>query len=314
MNPLVFAAITTVVSFLVAMVLYPVLIRLLRRWGVGQVIQPELSAEHQRKAGTPTGGGVLFVLLGIAGGLLSLFMHRGALPAVAALFLFGVIGLADDLAKIRFGQHGIQARYKFPLQVLFAIPIAYLAHTQQHFLPASPEWAWIYWPIAVVVIAGAANGVNFNDGIDGLCGATSVVVLLAIGLLLPGLPAGALAVAFTLLGALLGFVWYNRHPARIFMGDAGALGLGAALAALCLQAGWGILLVLLGIVYVVEVLSVIIQVSYFKATGGRRVFKMTPLHLTFQLEGWSENRIALTSAGVAIAAALLSGWIAHQLT
>lgn len=314
MSPLVFAAITTVVSFLIAMVLYPVLIRLLRHFGVGQVIQPELSAEHQRKAGTPTGGGMLFVLLGIVGGLLSLLMHRGALPAVVALLLFGLVGLADDLAKLRLGQRGLRARYKFPLQILFAIPVAYLAHIQQHFLPQSAEWAWVYWPLAVVVIAGAANGVNFNDGIDGLAGSTSVVVLLGIGLLLPGEPAGALAVAFTLLGALLAFVWYNRHPARVFMGDAGSLGLGAALAALCLQAGWGILLVLLGIVYVVEVLSVIIQVSYFKATGGRRVFKMTPLHLTFQLEGWSENRIALTSAGVAIAAALLSGWIAHQLT
>ncbi len=314
MNPLVFAAITTAVSFVVAMALYPILIRLLRYWRVGQVIQPELSAEHQRKAGTPTGGGMLFVLLGIVGGLLSLLMHRGALPAVAALLLFGLIGFADDLAKLRFGQRGMPARLKFPFQVLFAIPVAYLADTQQHFLPQSAGWGWLYWPLAVLVIAGAANGVNYNDGIDGLAGSTSVVALLAIGLLLPGEPAGGLAVAFTLLGAIIAFVWYNRYPARIFMGDTGSLGLGAALAALCLQAGWGILLVLLGIVYVVEVLSVIIQVSYFKATGGRRVFKMTPLHLTFQLEGWSENRIALTSAGVAIAAALLSGWIAHQLT
>jgi phospho-N-acetylmuramoyl-pentapeptide-transferase len=135
-----------------------------------------------------------------------------------------------------------------------------------------------------------------------------------VGLLLPGEPAGALAVAFTLVGAVAAFLWYNRHPARIIMGDTGSLGLGAALAAVCLQAGWGILLLLLGIVYVVEVLSVIIQVSFFKATGGRRVFKMTPLHLTFQLEGWSENRIAFTSWGIAIGAALLSGWIAHQLT
>lgn len=311
MNPLVFAGITVVVSFAIGMVAYPFLIRLLRRAHIGQVIQAELSPEHQRKAGTPTGGGVLFVVLGILGGLLSLFMHRGALPAVTGLLLFGLLGLADDLAKLRFGSRGIPARYKFPLQVVLAIPVAILAHSQQHFLPGGETWAWLYWPLAVVVIAGAANGVNFNDGIDGMCAATSLVALLGAGLLLPHEPAGALAVAFTLVGALAAFLWYNRHPARVFMGDAGSLGLGAALAALCLQAGWGILLVLLGLVYVVEVLSVIIQVSYFKATGGRRVFKMTPLHLTFQLEGWSENRIALTSAGVAIVAALLSGWIAH---
>ncbi|MGH7921817.1 MAG: phospho-N-acetylmuramoyl-pentapeptide-transferase [Candidatus Dormibacteraceae bacterium] len=319
MPGVIFALITVVVALAIAMLLYPLLIRLLRRWRVGQAIQETMSQEHQRKAGTPTGGGLLFVLLGIIGGLLSLHMHGGALPAVVGLFLFSLLGLADDLTKVRFrargiGSRGIRARLKFPLQILCAIPVAYLAHTQQHFLPDTAAWGWVYWPLAVVVIAGAANGVNFNDGIDGLAGGTGVIALLGAAILLPGEPAGAQAVAFTLVGALLAFTWYNRYPARIFMGDTGSLGLGAALAAICLQAGWGILLLLLGIVYVVEVASVMIQVTFFKVTGGRRVFKDTPLHLTFQKEGWSENRIALTSWGVAIVAALASGWIAHLVS
>jgi phospho-N-acetylmuramoyl-pentapeptide-transferase len=115
----------------------------------------------------------------------------------------------------------------------------------------------------------------------------------------------------TLVGGLLAFLVYNRHPARVFMGDTGSLGVGAALAVMALQQGWGLLLVVLGLVFVVEALSVMIQVSYFKATGGRRIFKNTPIHLTFQQEGWSENRIALTFWGAGVAAAAASGWIAH---
>ncbi|MFZ0216661.1 MAG: phospho-N-acetylmuramoyl-pentapeptide-transferase [Candidatus Dormiibacterota bacterium] len=313
MNPdLLFDGITVVVSCALSLVLYVLLIRGLRRLRFGQVIQEELSSQHQSKAGTPTGGGMLFVALALLGGLLSLRMHSGAGPALAALGLFGLLGLLDDLTKLRVGQVGIPARLKFPLQILFAIPVAWLAQSPQHLLPA--EVSWIYWPLAILVIVGAANGVNFNDGIDGLAGGTSVIALVGVALVLPGAPAGARAVAMTLVGSLFAFLWFNRFPARIFMGDTGSLGLGAALAAIALQEGWAILLPLLGLVFVVETLSVMIQVTVFKATGGHRVFKMTPLHLTFQLEGWSENRIALTFWGVAIAALLASGWIAHALT
>jgi phospho-N-acetylmuramoyl-pentapeptide-transferase len=276
-----FDLLTVAVSCAVSLALYPLLIRWLRRLGFGQVIQETMGASHQAKAGTPTAGGVLF-------------------------------GLSDDLAKVRIAQVGIPARVKFPLQVLCAIPVAWLAQTPQHFLP--PQLAWVYWPLAVLVVVGAANGVNLNDGIDGLAGGTTVLALIGVALVLPGAPAGARAVAMTLVGSLLAFLWFNRHPARIFMGDTGSLGLGAALAAIALQEGWSILLLLLGAVFVGETLSVIMQVTFFKATRGRRVFKDTPIHLTFQHEGWSENRIALTFWGVAVIALLASGWIARGLT
>ena len=307
-----FDLLTVAVSCAVSLALYPLLIRWLRRLGFGQVIQETMGASHQAKAGTPTAGGVLFVVLGLVGGLLSLLTHAGAGPPLVALGLFGLLGLSDDLAKVRIAQVGIPARVKFPLQVLCAIPVAWLAQTPQHFLP--PQLAWVYWPLAVLVVVGAANGVNLNDGIDGLAGGTTVLALIGVALVLPGAPAGARAVAMTLVGSLLAFLWFNRHPARIFMGDTGSLGLGAALAAIALQEGWSILLLLLGAVFVGETLSVIMQVTFFKATGGRRVFKDTPIHLTFQHEGWSENRIALTFWGVAVIALLASGWIARGLT
>jgi phospho-N-acetylmuramoyl-pentapeptide-transferase len=303
--------VTLVAAFVVCAVAYPFVIRGFRRVKMGQVIQAELPKEHHRKAGTPTGGGILFVAVGIAGGLLSLRMHPGALPAVAGLLLFGLLGLWDDLTKLRVGARGIPARLKFPIQVVLAIPVAWLAQAPQHGIPAG--WSWLYWPLALLVITGFANAVNLTDGIDGLASGVAVIAVVSGALLLPGAGAGEKAVAMTLAGGLLAFLLYNRHPARVFMGDTGSLGVGAALAAMALEQGWGLLLPLLGLVFLVEALSVMIQVSYFKATGGRRMFPNTPIHLTFQQAGWSENRIALTFWGVGVVAALASGWIAHPV-
>jgi len=301
--------VTAAVAFAVCAVAYPFVVRGLRSLRIGQVIQAELPAEHHRKAGTPTGGGILFVAVGVVGGLLSLRTHAGALPAVAGLLLFGLLGLWDDLTKLRVGSRGIPARLKFPIQVVLAIPVAWLAQAPQHGIPAGGSW--LYWPLALLVITGFANAVNLTDGIDGLAGGVSVIALVSCVLLLPRADAGEKAVAMALAGGLLAFLLYNRHPARVFMGDTGSLGVGAALAAMALQQGWGRLLPVLGLVFVAEALSVMIQVSYFKATGGRRIFKNTPIHLTFQQEGWSENRIALTFWGAGVAAAAASGWIAH---
>jgi phospho-N-acetylmuramoyl-pentapeptide-transferase len=309
---LIFDVATALVAFAIAAAAYPVLIRLFRRLKLGQPVQAELSEAHQRKAGTPTGGGILFMVLAVLGGLLSLTTHSGALPATVALLLFGGLGLLDDLRKLRVGAAGIPARVKFPLQVLLAIPVAVLAHAPQHFLPE--QLGWLYWPLALGALVGAANAVNLTDGLDGLAGGLAVIALLAATLWLPGAGAGEKAVAMALVGGLLAFLLYNRYPARVFMGDTGALGLGAALAAMALQQGWVLLLPLLGLVFVIETLSVMIQVAFFKVSGGRRVFKMTPIHLTFQLEGWSENRIALTFWSAGAVAAFLSGWIARGLS
>jgi phospho-N-acetylmuramoyl-pentapeptide-transferase len=307
----IFSAITFVVSLVLAAVLYPLLIRALRRWKSGQVIQTELPESHQRKAGTPTGGGILFVALGILAGVLATFAgHAGAMPAVAGLVAGGLIGFADDRSKLQVGTRGIPARLKFPIQILLAVPVAWLATVQgashQLFLPVTP---WLIFPLAVFAIVGTANAVNLTDGMDGLAGGLSAIAFAAIVLLLPGAPAGEKAVAMTLCGALVGFLIFNRYPARVFMGDTGSLAIGFALAAMAVQQGLIILLPLVGLVFVLETLSVIIQVAYFKASGGRRVFKMTPIHYTFHHQGWSENRIALSFWGAGLVSALAAAGV-----
>ena len=299
-------AVTIVATAVVAGILYQPFIGLLRRTKTGQVIQAELPEEHQRKAGTPTGGGILFVALAIlAGELATLAGHPGALPALAGLVLGGLVGLLDDLRKLRVGSLGIPARLKFPLQLVLAIPVAALAYQPYQF-PLSFSLGWLYWPLAVVAIAGCANAVNLSDGIDGLAGGLSLIAFVAVALLLPDARPGERAVAMAVVGGLAAFLFYNRHPAKVFMGDAGSLGLGYALAAMAIQQGFVLLLPLLGLVFVIETLSVMMQVAFFKATGGRRVFKMTPIHFTFQLEGWSEGRIDAVFWTVGALAALAS--------
>jgi phospho-N-acetylmuramoyl-pentapeptide-transferase len=307
----VFSAITFVVALVLSAVLYPLLIRALRRWKSGQVIQTELPESHQKKAGTPTGGGILFAALGVIAGVLATIAgHAGALPAVAGLIAGGLIGFADDRSKLQVGARGIPARLKFPIQILLAVPVAWLATVQgashQLFLPVTP---WLIFPFAVVAIVATANAVNLTDGMDGLAGGLSAIAFAAIVLLMPGALAGEKAVAMTLCGALVGFLIFNRYPARVFMGDTGSLAIGFAIAAMAVQQGLILLLPLIGLVFVLETLSVIIQVAYFKASGGRRVFKMTPIHYTFHHQGWSENRIALSFWGAGLVSALAAAGV-----
>jgi phospho-N-acetylmuramoyl-pentapeptide-transferase len=308
---LIFDLVTFVVAFVIALVLYPPTIRALRGMKAGQVIQEELPDSHQKKAGTPTGGGIVFVAIAITAGLLAVPAgHKGVVPAVTGLLLGGLIGFADDRSKLLMGNRGIPARLKFPIQVVLAMPVAFLAiqfgGMHQLFLPHS---FWILFPLAVLAIVGTANAVNLTDGMDGLAGGLSVIAIGALVLLFPRAQAGEKALALSLCGALVAFLVFNRYPARVFMGDTGALAIGYALAAMAIQQGLMLLLPLIGLVFVLETLSVIIQVAYFKASGGRRVFTMTPIHYTFHHQGWSENRIALTFWAAGLLSALATYWI-----
>jgi phospho-N-acetylmuramoyl-pentapeptide-transferase len=313
---LIFDLLTFAISFVIALVLYPPTIRLMRRIKAGQIIQDELPESHQKKAGTPTGGGIVFVAIAVVAGMLAVPAgHRGVLPGVAGLIIGGLIGFADDRSKLMVGTRGIPARLKFPLQVVLAIPVAFIAlqlgGNQQLFLPSS---FWVLFPLAVVAVVGTANAVNLTDGMDGLAGGLSVIAVGALVLLFPRAQAGEKAVALCLCGALVAFLVFNRYPARVFMGDTGALAIGYALAAMAIQQGLMLLLPLIGLVFVLETLSVIIQVAYFRASGGRRVFKMTPIHYTFHHQGWSENRIALTFWGAELVSALAAAGVVRLAT
>jgi phospho-N-acetylmuramoyl-pentapeptide-transferase len=310
---LIFDLVTFVVTFVIALVLYPPTIRALRRMKAGQVIQDELPDSHQKKAGTPTGGGILFVAIAILAGVLSIPAgHKGVLPGVVGLIAGGLIGFADDRSKLMVGTRGIPARLKFPIQVVLAIPVAFLAlqfgGLHQLFIPWSVPF-WILLPLAVFAIVGTANAVNLTDGMDGLAAGLSVIAIGALVLWFPLAESGEKAVAISLCGGLVGFLVYNRYPARIFMGDTGALAIGYALAAMAIQQGLILVLPLIALVFVLETLSVIIQVAYFKVSGGRRVFTMTPIHYTFHHQGWSENRIALTFWAAGLLSALAAYWI-----
>ncbi|MDR1194318.1 MAG: phospho-N-acetylmuramoyl-pentapeptide-transferase [Peptococcaceae bacterium] len=288
-------------ALVVALLSGPVLIPALRRLKFGQYIRQEGPKEHLAKAGTPTMGGAMFFLTIpaalVAGGQIT---AQGLLAAGLLLGL-GLLGCADDYLKIKKRQsEGLTVRQKFLGQIILALLFALLAwrlRGGQIWLPfAQRYWepGWLYFPLAVLVVMGAANGVNFTDGLDGLCAGVTFLVALTYLLLceswrLPQLSwlAGGLA------GSCLGFLFFNLHPARVFMGDTGALALGGGVAALALLSGTELLLPLLGLVYVLEVLSVILQVGYFRWTGGRRLFRMSPLHHHFELLGWSENRVSL---------------------
>ena len=316
---MIFDLATFAVALVIGLVLYPPTISTLRRLKAGQVIQEELPESHQKKAGTPTGGGLLFVAIAILGGVLAaLAGHPGALPALSGLVVGGLLGLADDRSKLMVGARGIPARLKFPVQVVLAIPVAWLATHEwlQHvsLLDSAPWLPWVLYPLATLAIVGTANAVNITDGMDGLAGGLSVIAVAATVLLLPGAPAGEKAVGMALCGGMVAFLVFNRYPARVFMGDTGSLAIGYALAAMAVQQGWILLLPVIGLVFVLETLSVIIQVAYFKATRGRRVFKMTPIHYTFHHEGWSENRIALTFWSVGLISALAAAGVARLLT
>ena len=308
--------ITFAATLVVALALYPPAIAGLRRLKAGQVIQEELPDSHQKKAGTPTGGGVVFVAVALVAGVLAqLAGHAGGLPTLIGLVAGALIGFFDDRSKLQRGARGIPARLKFPLQLVVAIPVAAVALSesggQQHWLPQS---MWLLFPLAVVAITATANAVNLTDGMDGLAGGLSVIAVGAIALLMPGAPPGEKVVALSLCGGLVAFLFFNRHPARVFMGDMGALAIGYALAATAIQQGFVLLLPLCALVFVLETLSVIIQVAYFKASGGRRIFKMTPIHYTFHHEGWSENRIALSFWGAGLVSALAAVGVARLVT
>ena len=309
---MILALITFLGALIVGLAAYPPFIQTLRRARAGQVIQEELPESHQKKAGTPTGGGFLFVLLGIAAGVVAIIAgYPDALPAVAGLVAGGLIGLLDDLSKLRVGTRGVPARLKLPLQLLLALPVAWLAvqgEPQVFLVHVTP---WVIFPLAVAAIVATANAVNITDGMDGLAGGLSLIAIGALSLFMQA-RGGDKAVGVALIGGLLAFLMFNRHPARVFMGDTGALALGFAIAAMAVEQGVLLFLPILALVFVLETLSVIIQVAYFKATGGRRVFPMTPIHYTFHHEGWSENRIALTFWGAGLISAIAAVALVHH--
>ncbi|MEO8207983.1 MAG: phospho-N-acetylmuramoyl-pentapeptide-transferase [Chloroflexota bacterium] len=310
-------------AFALVVILMPSYIRLLRAIGMGKRIRVEGPEAHLAKGGTPTMGGLLvIVVVLVLYYLLRGFPQRAIIAPLATLLLVGVLGAVDDFMNARTGE-GIRARHKILWLMVVAAVVAFQIQSTYNideiavpFIGAVGIAPWLFVAFAAFAIIAASNGVNLTDGLDGLAGGTLIfafVAFLLIALLnVVPQPEGGLGnqpnLAFLcalIIGALLGFLWFNVHPAQIFMGDSGSLALGATLAVVALITGQILVLPLIGLVFVVETASDIIQIGFYKISGGRRVFKMAPLHHHFELSGWDEEKITLRFWIVGILAGLL---------
>jgi len=305
-------------TFALMVILMPPFIVLLRRLGFGKRIREEGPGTHLVKEGTPTMGGVLMIaVVGISAVLFHFvgdgsFLGPQTIAPLLTLLLVGFLGAADDYLNATTGE-GIRIRQKLLWQIVVAGVIAYQI---QNTYPTATILSVPFFgdlaiaPIAYVAFAGFAivattNGVNFTDGLDGLAGGTLIFAFVSymIIALLGGQQELAVLCAL-LIGALLGFLWFNVHPAQIFMGDSGALAMGATLAVVSLITGQILLLPLIGVIFVVEVGSGLLQILAFRVTG-RRIFRMAPLHHHFELSGWDEEKVTMRFWIIGVLAAML---------
>jgi phospho-N-acetylmuramoyl-pentapeptide-transferase len=301
-------------AFVIVVILMPAYIRLMRWAGFAKQIRTDGPESHQVKSGTPTAGGVL--LIGVVGALALVFnlVDASTFAPLAALGLVGALGFADDWLNASTGD-GIRARQKLLWQTAVAVFAAWqiqrtydIAAVGVPFVGAVPIAPWLYIAFAAFAIVAMSNGVNLTDGLDGLAGGTLVfafVAFLIVALLNSPAQPNLAILCSLLIGALLGFLWFNVHPAQVFMGDSGSLSLGATLAVVSLITGQILILPLIGLIFVVEAGSVVAQVAFFKVTGGRRILRMSPLHHHFELGGWPETKITLRFWIVAALAGLL---------
>jgi phospho-N-acetylmuramoyl-pentapeptide-transferase len=303
-------------TFALMVILMPPFIVLLRRLGFGKRIRAEGPASHFTKEGTPTMGGVLMIAVVSAATVLFQLINGNfwgpqTIAPILTLLFIGGLGAFDDYLNATTGE-GIRIRQKLLWQVAASLFIAYQVQTTYAIrsltVPfvgdvAIEPWAWILF--AAFTIVATSNGVNFTDGLDGLAGGTLIFAFVAYTIiaLLGGQTDLAILCAL-IIGALLGFLWFNVHPAQVFMGDAGSLAMGATLAVVSLITGQILLLPLIGIIFVLQVGSDVLQIGYYKMTH-KRIFKMAPLHHHFELSGWDEEKITMRFWIVGALAALL---------
>lgn len=313
------------VAFLVALVAGRPLVEFLRRRHLGKAISADGPATHAAKAGTPTMGGLLILGVGLGLTLVAnLYDDPAVLLPFGVALAAGLMGLADDLLTLQ-GRERVEAHARSVMLAkiggLTAIGLAvglilyYPLEVREVSIPHFGDSYIGLWfvPLAVGIVIATTSAVAISDGLDGLAGGTTALAFGAYGVIAVLQGQEFLATfSFTMVGATLGFLWYNAHPARVFMGDTGALALGASLAVVALMTGWWLLLPLIGVVFVAEALSDVIQVGYFRLTGGRRVFRMSPLHHHFELVGWSEPQVVLRFWLVGMMGAMLG--IALALT
>lgn len=294
-------AIPVLIAFALSVLMGPFVIPFLRKLKMGQTEREEGVQSHLKKAGTPTMGGVMILASVI---ITSLFYVKDYPKIIPVLFLtvgFGVIGFLDDYLKVvKKRSDGLFPMQKLALQfvvtAIFAFYVVKVAKIPLTMLiPFSGgkylDLGFFAIPILFFAVLGTVNGTNFTDGLDGLASSVTVVVATFFTIVAIGMKSGIEPITCAVVGALLGFLLFNVYPAKVFMGDTGSLALGGFVAGAAYMMQMPLFIILVGMIYLVEVLSVIIQVTYFKKTGGKRLFKMAPIHHHFELCGWSETRV-----------------------
>jgi phospho-N-acetylmuramoyl-pentapeptide-transferase len=289
-------------SFLLAVLLGPLFIPLLRRMKFGQQIRTDGPQSHLKKQGTPTMGGIIIMLALLLAFLKFADKTSDFWVLLVASLGFGLVGFLDDYIKIVFKRSlGLTAKQKLAGQLLFSIVVCVLLYRMGHDtsigVPGT-DWSfdlgWFYYVFVVIIMFATSNSVNFTDGLDGLLAGTSAIAFGAFTILALSVNEyESVVFSAAMVGAVLGFLVFNAHPAKVFMGDAGSLGIGGGLAAVAMLTKMELVLIIVGGVFVLEMLSVIIQVTSFKLRG-KRVFRMSPIHHHFELSGWSEWRVVTT--------------------
>lgn len=301
-------ALTAIIAFLICVVIAPFLIPFLHRLKFGQEIREDGPTWHKSKSGTPTMGGIMFIA---ASCVATLIISRDIQTLIVLIFAvgFGLIGFCDDFIKVVLKRNlGLRAYQKFALQIVFSIAfVLALGYTGNlstdiyiPFTDITLDLGWFYAVFAVFIMVGFTNAVNLTDGLDGL--ATSVTAVVSVFFAAAAYIMGNVSLAVFLValaGGCIGFLVFNRYPAKVFMGDTGSLFLGGALAAAAIVLKMPLILVIAGIIYVVEALSVMLQVASFKLTG-KRIFKMSPIHHHFEMCGWNEVKIVSVFSAVTV--------------
>ena len=316
-------ALIAAIGFAVSMLVTARMIPFMKQKQFGQYIREEGPKEHLSKAGTPTMGGIAFILGTTAAVIVSMFMPgsdtMGKIAILLSMYAFGAVGFIDDYNKIAKKQNeGLTPKQKLILQAVFGLALAIFMMSKEGtamFIPffrKTVDIGILYIPFVVFIEIAMANAVNLTDGLDGLASSNSAIVACTFAIIGMSVHGGSEPMAVAgqaLFGALVGFFLYNHYPAQIFMGDTGSMALGGVLSAMAIVGHMEWLLPIAGLIYVIEALSVIIQVTYFKKSGGKRVFRMAPVHHHFEAKGWSENKIVLVFSAVTLALCVIA-WFA----
>lgn len=292
--------IPVIIAFAISAALAPVVIPFLRKLKVGQTERKELES-HQKKMGTPTMGGIIILAAVVVTSLIYIKDYPKIVPILFLTVGFGIIGFLDDYLKVVLRRSdGLLAWQKMILQIVvtavFAVYMIKVSGVSLEMLiPFSGgkylDLGWVAVPLLFFAVIGTVNGVNFTDGLDGLASSVTVMVATFFSVVAVGTQSGIEPITCAVVGALLGFLLFNVYPASIFMGDTGSLALGGFVAGTAYMLQMPLFILIVGFIYLIEVLSVIIQVTYFKKTGGKRIFRMAPIHHHFELGGWSETKV-----------------------